>query len=118
MFSTAISSKRANPLLKFSSVLSGRELFAKTNSEFIDAATQQRVLDTGNKTHAAVYQTILKEKWDSLTGEQQSTWNAKAEEQASNIQQSVSQPLSLCGQVDDTTQKSTGILSNHECGLA
>ncbi|KAJ7231785.1 hypothetical protein C8J57DRAFT_1250915 [Mycena rebaudengoi] len=87
MFSTAISSKRANPLLKFSSVLSGRELFAKTNSEFIDAATQQRVLDTGNKTHAAVYQTILKEKWDSLTGEQQSTWNAKAEEQASNIQQ-------------------------------
>ncbi|KAJ6534867.1 hypothetical protein B0H19DRAFT_1080285 [Mycena capillaripes] len=86
-FSTAISSKRANPLLKFSSVLSGRELFAKTNSEFIDAATQQRVLDTGNKTHAAVYQTILKEEWDSLTGEQQSTWNTKAEEQASNIQQ-------------------------------
>ena len=86
---TALSSKKGNPLLKFSSVLSGRQLFAQENSELLAAATKQRVLDTGHKSHAAVYQIILKERWDSLTCEQQSNWNDRAELEAGNIQQSV-----------------------------
>ncbi|KAJ7450484.1 hypothetical protein B0H11DRAFT_2289221 [Mycena galericulata] len=53
--------KKSNPLLKFSSLMTGRELFARDNNESIAAAVTRRSLDTGNKNSAAVYQTILKE---------------------------------------------------------
>lgn len=84
---TALSTKKANPLLKFSSVISGRQLFAQENSESLTAASKQRVDDTDHKSLAAVYQIILKERWDSLTGEEQASWNDRAELEAGNITQ-------------------------------
>ncbi|KAJ7759509.1 hypothetical protein B0H16DRAFT_1456787 [Mycena metata] len=68
----AIESKKANPLLKFSSVVSGRQLFAQENEESLNAASKKRVLDSGSQSFAGVYQVILKDRWDSLTGEEQS----------------------------------------------
>ncbi|KAJ7720735.1 hypothetical protein B0H14DRAFT_3170426 [Mycena olivaceomarginata] len=46
---------------------------------------KQRVRDTGKKCYAAVYQIILKEQWDSLTVEEQTNWNDRAELLAANI---------------------------------
>ncbi|KAJ7922160.1 hypothetical protein B0H13DRAFT_2317763 [Mycena leptocephala] len=77
--------KKSNPLLKFSSLMTGRELFAHENNQSIDSAVKQRSLDTGNKNSAAVYQTILKEKWDSLSGEDQAVWNSMAEAEAGDV---------------------------------
>ncbi|KAF7371488.1 hypothetical protein MVEN_00003400 [Mycena venus] len=65
--------------------MTGRELFARDNHQFISAAVHQRSLDTGIKNSAAVYQTILKEKWDSLSGEGQSVWNDMAETEAGDV---------------------------------
>jgi hypothetical protein len=42
----ALAKKKTNPLLKFSSITSGCQLFAKENSESIMAASHQRLLDT------------------------------------------------------------------------
>ncbi|KAJ7663718.1 hypothetical protein DFH06DRAFT_1324234 [Mycena polygramma] len=83
----AVRTKKANPLLKFSSVTSGRQLFAREKEEEINAACKERLLDTGHNSPAGVYQIILKEKWDGLTGEDQSAWNARAEQEAGNISQ-------------------------------
>ncbi|KAJ7501382.1 hypothetical protein B0H11DRAFT_1908249 [Mycena galericulata] len=77
--------KKSNPLLKFSSLMTGRELFARDNNESIAAAVTRRSLDTGNKNSAAVYQTILKEKWDSLSGENQVHWSSMAEAEAGDV---------------------------------
>ncbi|KAJ7743255.1 hypothetical protein DFH07DRAFT_777467 [Mycena maculata] len=77
--------KKSNPLLKFSSLMTGRELFARENNESIAAAVTRRSLDTGNKNSAAVYQTVLKEKWDSLSGEDQAHWSSMAEAEAGDV---------------------------------
>ncbi|KAJ7256378.1 hypothetical protein C8J57DRAFT_1517546 [Mycena rebaudengoi] len=77
--------KKTKPLLKYSILMTGRELFAHDNQQSISAAVQQRCLDTGNKNSAAVYQMILKEKWDSLSGEGQSVWNDMAEAEAGDV---------------------------------
>ncbi|KAJ7848520.1 hypothetical protein B0H13DRAFT_1906697 [Mycena leptocephala] len=82
---SALTNKKANPLLEFSSIRNGRQLFTEENAESLATASKQRVLDTGNKSHAAVYQTVLKEQWDSLTGEEQSGWNDRAELEAGNV---------------------------------
>ncbi|KAJ7922541.1 hypothetical protein B0H13DRAFT_1865723 [Mycena leptocephala] len=37
--------------------------------------------------YAGVYQNILKEQWDALTGEEQAGWNDRAEVEAGNIRQ-------------------------------
>ena len=70
----APSTKKVNPLLKFS-------------SESLTAASHQRLLNTDNKSLAAVYQNILKEKWDSLSSDEQAGWNERAEAQAGNMHQ-------------------------------
>ncbi|KAJ7790511.1 hypothetical protein B0H14DRAFT_3891150 [Mycena olivaceomarginata] len=83
----ALANRKANLLLKFSSITSGRQQFAKENSESITAAAHQRLLDTNNKSLAAVYQNVLKERWDSLSGEEQLDWNERAEKEAGDTSQ-------------------------------
>ncbi|KAJ7911787.1 hypothetical protein B0H13DRAFT_1875408 [Mycena leptocephala] len=83
--SPGLSNKRANPLLKFSSITSGRQLFAQENSDTLSAAVQQRLCDTDSKSTAGVYQNVLKERWDSLSSEEQTGWNTRAEAEAGNI---------------------------------
>ncbi|KAJ6530203.1 hypothetical protein B0H19DRAFT_1273868 [Mycena capillaripes] len=85
--SPALPTKKANPLLKFSSITSGRELFAHSHRTEIGVASKQRLLDTEHKSPAAVYQIILKEKWDALSSKAQCEWNSRAEEEAANIVQ-------------------------------
>ncbi|KAJ6474800.1 hypothetical protein C8R45DRAFT_1102950 [Mycena sanguinolenta] len=77
--------KKNNPLLKYSIMMTGRELFAHDNHQSLSTAVKQRSLDTGNNNSATVYQTILKERWDSLSGEGQSVWNDMAEAQAGDV---------------------------------
>ncbi|KAJ7891749.1 hypothetical protein B0H13DRAFT_2340452 [Mycena leptocephala] len=45
--------KNSNPLLKFSSLMTGRELFALENHNAITSAGKQRALDTKNPSAAA-----------------------------------------------------------------
>ncbi|KAJ7022798.1 hypothetical protein C8F04DRAFT_1194151 [Mycena alexandri] len=77
--------KKANPLLRFSSLMTGRELFAVDNYESILHAAKQRASDTNSKNLAAAYQTVLKEQWDALSGEDQAHWNELAEAQGGDI---------------------------------
>ncbi|KAK6969207.1 hypothetical protein R3P38DRAFT_3146975 [Favolaschia claudopus] len=84
---TALSAKKANPMMKFSSIVSGRQLYARENTKSLNAAVVQRMQDTNNKSPAAVYQTVLKSKWDSLSDDEKEGWNARAEAEAGNIQQ-------------------------------
>ncbi|KAK7005505.1 hypothetical protein R3P38DRAFT_2556888 [Favolaschia claudopus] len=84
--SSAISSMKKNPIMKFSSVLSGRQLFAQKNKTSFTADTEQRMKDTNNQNFGAVYQAILCHKWDSLTDEERKEWNDRAEAEAGDIQ--------------------------------
>ncbi|KAJ7020447.1 hypothetical protein C8F04DRAFT_1196613 [Mycena alexandri] len=77
--------KKANPLLRFSSLMTGRELFAVDNYKSILHAAKQRASDTNSKNPAAAYQTVLKEQWDALSGEDQAHWNELAEAQGGDI---------------------------------
>ncbi|KAJ6619076.1 hypothetical protein B0H10DRAFT_1947089 [Mycena sp. CBHHK59/15] len=54
---------------EFSSIRSGRQLFAEENEG------------------AGAYQTVLKQQWDSLTEEEQSGWNERAELEAGDVSQ-------------------------------
>ncbi|KAJ7239687.1 hypothetical protein C8J57DRAFT_1245801 [Mycena rebaudengoi] len=85
----ALAKKRVNPLHKFSSVMSCRQLSAHENSQSVTDAVQQRMLDTNNKSPAAVYQNILKEKWDGLNGEEQASWNDRTEKEAGNVSKGI-----------------------------
>ncbi|KAJ7442844.1 hypothetical protein FB451DRAFT_1190360 [Mycena latifolia] len=67
---------KGNPLLKFSSVLSGRQLYARDIHDKIVALAKQRVLDTGG---------VLKEIWDGRTVEEKSEWVAKAEDECGDV---------------------------------
>ncbi|KAJ6470130.1 hypothetical protein C8R47DRAFT_1222763 [Mycena vitilis] len=75
---------KANPLLKFTSILSGRQVFARDVHDDILAASQQRVADTG-ANEAATYQVVLKEMWDDLSAEEKSDWDVKAEDEAGDV---------------------------------
>ncbi|KAJ6479797.1 hypothetical protein C8R45DRAFT_1101243 [Mycena sanguinolenta] len=81
----ALTNLKANPLLKFASIMSGRQLFADENSELLKVASHQRMADTKNKSPGAVYQNVLKEHWDALTPEEQAVWNDRAEKDATNV---------------------------------
>ncbi|KAJ7653879.1 hypothetical protein DFH06DRAFT_1329974 [Mycena polygramma] len=75
---------KANPLLKFTSILNGRQVFARDMRDDILSASQQRVADTG-ANEAATYQVVLKEMWDDLNAEEQSDWDVKAEDEAGDV---------------------------------
>lgn len=73
-----------NPLLKFSTILTGRQMFARDAHDTVMAAVRQRVRDTG-ANEVAMYQTVLKEMWDSFSSEQKSEWDAKADDEPGDI---------------------------------
>ncbi|KAJ7038639.1 hypothetical protein C8F04DRAFT_1255924 [Mycena alexandri] len=77
--------KKANPLLKFSSLKTGRELFALDHHDTITHTAKQRALDTNSNSPAGVYQTVLKEHWDALSSDEQGHWNDLAEAQGGDI---------------------------------
>ncbi|KAJ7830536.1 hypothetical protein B0H13DRAFT_2371953 [Mycena leptocephala] len=64
--------KKSNPLLKFSLLMTGRELFTRDNHHCISSAIHQRSLDTGIKNSATL-------------GEDQSVWNNLAEAEVRDV---------------------------------
>lgn len=86
---TPASVMKTNTLLKLSPLLTGRQLFAQEQQEAIAAGCKQRMLDTGHTSPAAVYQQILKERWDALSDEKKSEWNDRAHADAGNVMRSV-----------------------------
>ncbi|KAJ7906339.1 hypothetical protein B0H13DRAFT_1880654 [Mycena leptocephala] len=81
------SATRANPLLKFSSILSGRQLFARDKQADVAAAAKQLDSDKGAQAtnEVASYQTALKQLWDGLSPEEQAEWDEKAEDECGDI---------------------------------
>lgn len=75
---------KANPLLKFRSVLSGRQMFAREMNDEIVAASKQHVIDKGTN-EAGTYQTVLKRMWDGLDADTKIEWEAKAEEECGDV---------------------------------
>ena len=86
---STLSIKKGNPLLKFASVPTGRQLFAQESHDSITSAAKKRALSTGEKNSAALYQQILKDRWDALSVEDQSAWNDRAETDAADVAKSV-----------------------------
>lgn len=80
--------KKANPLLKFSCKLTGRETFAQDLHDKILKASKKLLLDPTKKcdNEAAAFQMELKAEWDALSQEEQEDWNVKAEEDCGNIE--------------------------------
>ncbi|KAJ6494976.1 hypothetical protein DFH09DRAFT_1376649 [Mycena vulgaris] len=76
---------KGNPLLKFTSVLSGRQMFARDMHGSIIDVSRQRASDTG-ENEAAAYQHVLKGMWDALSSDEKSEWDAKAEDECGDIE--------------------------------
>ncbi|KAF7372610.1 hypothetical protein MVEN_00124000 [Mycena venus] len=74
------------PLFKFSSLLTGRQLFAQKNSEEINFTAAQRLTATGHNNTAAIYQTVLKEMWDVLSADEKLHWDEMAEAGSGDIE--------------------------------
>ncbi|KAJ6596395.1 hypothetical protein DFH09DRAFT_1407599 [Mycena vulgaris] len=79
-------SSHSGPLFKFSSVLTGRQLFAKDNSATINSTAAQRLASMGHNNPAAVYQTVLKELWDSLSDDDKCHWEEMADTGTGDIE--------------------------------
>lgn len=77
--------KKNNILLKFSSIQTGRQLYASENHDAISTAAKIRALDTGNDNPGSVFNNILKERWDGLSGAAQVAWNDRADQQAGDV---------------------------------
>lgn len=82
--SSPSASIKGNPLLKFSTVLTGRQLFAQTMKDKIVAVSKQRVADTG-VNEAAAYQHVLKELWDAGDDQERLKWEEKAEDECGDV---------------------------------
>ncbi|KAK7046324.1 hypothetical protein R3P38DRAFT_2507510 [Favolaschia claudopus] len=82
---SAASLIKNNPLLKFATILSGRQTFARDQHDTILSLSAQRVVDT-SINEAAAYQIVLKEMWDALSPEEKCEWDSQAEDEASDIQ--------------------------------
>lgn len=84
------SKQKGVPLLHFSSLLTARQFFARENEASIHAEASLRLASAGGVgTLGAIYQTVLKEKWNALDTESQDEWQSKADEFAGDIEQSV-----------------------------
>ncbi|KAJ7243461.1 hypothetical protein C8J57DRAFT_1525569 [Mycena rebaudengoi] len=81
---SALTIAKENPLLKFSSILSGRQMFARDTHDTILAASRQHIADSGTN-QAATYQLVLKGMWDALSTEQKAEWDAKAEDECGDV---------------------------------
>jgi hypothetical protein len=78
------------PLFKFSSLLTGRQLFAQENSEAINLAAAQRLIATGHNNPGAIYQNVLKEMWDALSNDDKLHWDEMAEAGSGDIERFIS----------------------------
>ncbi|KAJ7897918.1 hypothetical protein B0H14DRAFT_2557436 [Mycena olivaceomarginata] len=76
---------KSNPLLKFTSVLSGRQLFSRDCQDEILLVAAQRAADTGIN-EAAAYQIVLKEKWNALSAEEKGEWDSQAKDEAGDVE--------------------------------
>ncbi|KAJ7303094.1 hypothetical protein DFH08DRAFT_825945 [Mycena albidolilacea] len=76
---------KSNPLLRFTSILSGRQLFARESHNDIHKRSAQRITDTG-VNEAVAYQVVLKEMWDGLSTEEKSDWDSQAEDETGDIE--------------------------------
>ncbi|KAJ7721361.1 hypothetical protein B0H16DRAFT_1473889 [Mycena metata] len=79
------------PLFRFSSELTGRQLFAKDNSTLINSTAAARITTAGHGSLAAVYQTVLRELWDALPESKQLEWGQRAEEGMGDTDQNQSE---------------------------
>ncbi|KAJ7939443.1 hypothetical protein B0H13DRAFT_1850736 [Mycena leptocephala] len=82
---TFSNAKKRNLLLKFSSMVTGRQLFTQENHDALSSAAQQRVHDTGSTNPGSVFQNVLREQWDALSGAEQSAWNERAEAESGDV---------------------------------
>lgn len=97
------------PLFRFSSGLTGRQLFAKDNSTLINSTAAARIATADHGSLAAVYQTVLRELWDALPESKQLEWGQRAEEGMGDTDQYASS--SLLSLVFISTQESVRIPS-------
>jgi hypothetical protein len=67
--------------------MTGRQLFERERRESINKSTTDRLASTGHHNSAAVYQTVLKEKWDSLPDPDHEAWNVRAAAEAGDVVQ-------------------------------
>ncbi|KAJ7251018.1 hypothetical protein C8J57DRAFT_1520885 [Mycena rebaudengoi] len=72
-------------LVSFSSVLTGRQLFAREQADIINKAITERLATSEHTSTAAIYQSVLKEMWESLSLEDQETWKTKASNEAGDV---------------------------------
>ncbi|KAJ7260071.1 hypothetical protein C8J57DRAFT_1637611 [Mycena rebaudengoi] len=72
-------------LVNFSSVLTGRQLFAREQADIINKAITERLATSEHTSTAAIYQSVLKEMWESLGLEDQETWKTKASNEAGDV---------------------------------
>ncbi|KAJ7465833.1 hypothetical protein B0H11DRAFT_2049476 [Mycena galericulata] len=85
---TSRSSRKGIPLLHFSSLLTARQFFARDNNAGIHSEASTRLASAGGVgTLGALYQTVLKEKWNALDEDSKEGWQSKAEKFAGNIEQ-------------------------------
>lgn len=76
---------KTNPLLKFTSVPSGRQVYARDFHDEIEAVAAQRMADTGINA-AAAHQIVLKEMWDALSPGAKLDWESQAEDEAGDVE--------------------------------
>ncbi|KAJ6455060.1 hypothetical protein C8R45DRAFT_1111708 [Mycena sanguinolenta] len=85
--SQATAASPGSLLINFSSVLTGRQLFARERRESINKSTTDRLATTVHQNSAAMYQTVLKEKWDSLPATDHEAWDVRAAAEAGDVVQ-------------------------------
>lgn len=114
------SATRANPLLKFSSILSGRQLFARDKQADVAAAAKQLDSDKGAQAtnEVASYQTALKLLWDGLGLEEQAEWDEKAEDECGDIEKYGFRHSSLPMPMLNDRQEPEGIRREYSPGIA
>ncbi|KAJ7491640.1 hypothetical protein B0H11DRAFT_2008524 [Mycena galericulata] len=72
---TSRSSRKGIPLLHFSSLLTARQFFARDNNASIHSEASTRLASAGGVgTLGALYQTVLKEKWNALDEDSKEGW--------------------------------------------
>ncbi|KAK6988775.1 hypothetical protein R3P38DRAFT_3442894, partial [Favolaschia claudopus] len=79
---------RGVPLLHFSTLLTAWQLFAKENESVIHSAAEERHAAAGTGTVGSAYQTVLKEKWDTLDSDARDERQTRADKFGGDIHRS------------------------------
>ncbi|KAJ7239655.1 hypothetical protein C8J57DRAFT_1727279 [Mycena rebaudengoi] len=61
------------------------QLFAREQADIINKAITERLATSEHTSTAAIYQSVLKEMWESLSLEDQETWKTKASNEAGDV---------------------------------